>query len=315
MYRNRIVRHSGVTVYVRLGAMALLLLGWLIGLGGCTAVNTFPMAARSGDTISVMIGGSELARKETIGAVLTDASGGQHDLQALGLVRSVFNLRPDGRAEGLHYSDYLDTYISWFFGHEPVQTVLVADLPTGLPPGIATLAVNLNASDNSSGIGDPARIKLEVLSGAGAADSFLRKTTQGPTPADLLALEPAPYAKLTFPAGAIIGAADLVIDVDQSAVNLDDLNVYVPESTVRGSVGDPGAFGDKQRMVYWHHDTNRLYIDIVAPQGIDGRFLMLYVMHPRDLPASPNFALNSATVYDLNGQPQSIQPVLTYMPN
>ena len=101
---------------------------------------------------------------------------------------------------------------------------------------------------------------------------YARALSSGLQPADLPALEPAPYAKLTFPADATIGAADLVIDVDQSAVNLDDLDIYVPESTVRGSFVDPGTFGDKQRMVYWHHDANRLYITIVAPQGINGRF-------------------------------------------
>ena len=81
---------------VRVGGFALMLLGFLVSLGGCTAVNTFPMAARPGDTISVMVGGSEQVRKGSISAILTDAAGGQYDLQALGLVRSVFNLRADG---------------------------------------------------------------------------------------------------------------------------------------------------------------------------------------------------------------------------
>lgn len=296
---------------VMFSGLLLMIGAWL---AGCTAVNTFPMAARSGDTISVMIGGSEQARKETIGAVLTDSAGGQYDLQALGLVRSVFNLRADGRAHGMHYSSYLDSYISWGFGHEPVQTVLVANLPTGLAPGQATLAVSLNVSDNSSGAGDPANIQLEILQGAGTPNMFSRKSGTSTVPADLLALEPAPHAKLTFGTGASIGAASLVIDVDQSVVNLNDLNVYVPESTVRGSFVSPGAFGDKQRMVYWRQDGDRLYVDILAPQGIDSRYLQLFVVHPRGLASTPNISLVSSAVYDINGQPLSVQPVLTYTP-
>lgn len=279
---------------------------------GCTAVNTFPIAARAGDTVSVMIGGSEQARKETVGAVLTDSVGGQYDLQALGLVRSVFNLRADGRAHGLHYADYLDSYISWSYRHEPVQTVLVADLPAGLNTGDATLSITPNVSDNSSGVGESVDIRLEVLPGTGASNAFRRQTGNGSAAADLQALEPAPHAKLTFAAGTTIGAASVVLDVDQSAVNLDDLNIYVPESTVRGSFGDPGAFGDKQRMVYWRHDGDRLHIDIVAPQGIDGRYLQVFVVHPRGLAAPPNFSVQSAAVYDPDGNALSVQPQLLY---
>src|SRR3989344_801082 len=90
----------------------------LAGLPACTGVNTFPLIARAGDTVSVMVGGSERARKETIDVTLTDANNQAWNLKSLGLVRSVFNLRTDGRAYGLHYSSYLDSDISWIVGHE-----------------------------------------------------------------------------------------------------------------------------------------------------------------------------------------------------
>ncbi len=302
-----------IRLWMKKTGLAGFLLLFGLWLAGCTAVNTFPLAARSGDTISVMVGGTEQARKETIAVTLTDAAGGQYDLQALGRVRSVFNLRADGRAHGTHYSSYLDSYISWSNGHEPVQTVLVADLPAGLTPGGATLAVNPNVTDNSSGISYPTNIHLEILPGTGSANNFARKSGGGSTvPADLQALEPAPYAKLTFGAGTIIGAASLVIDVNQSVVNMNDLNVYVPESTVRGSFVSPGAFGDKQRMVYWRQDGDRLYIDILAPQGIDSRYLQAFVVHPRGLSGSPGFSIVSASVYDINGQALAVTPQLAY---
>lgn len=294
-------------------ALVLLLIGWLAGMSGCTAVKTFPIAARSGDTISVMIGGSEQARKDTVAATLTDAAGGVWDLQTLGLVRSVFNLRADGRAHGMHYSSYLDSFYSWSAGHEPVQTVMVADLPVGLSPGNATLTVRLNATDNSSGISDPVNITLEILTGSGSSTNFARKNGGGGSiPADLLALEPAPHAKLTFGTGTTMGAASVVIDVDQTIVNMDDLDVYVAESNVRGSFVSTGAFGDKQRMVYWRQDGDRLYIDIIAPQGIDSRYLQAFVMHPRGLSGSPGFSIVSAAVYDINGQSLAVTPQLVY---
>src|SRR3989344_519724 len=168
-------------------------LGILLLLQGCVSVNTYPMTARAGDTVSVMVGGSEQARKETTGVTLTDAIRQTWDLSALGLVRSVFNLRTDGRAYGMHYSPYLDSYISWFSGHEPVQTVMVADLPVNVNPGMATLSIYLNASDNSSGVADPFSVNLEVLPGSGSPDQFWRKNGSG---VEFRRLEPAPHAKI-----------------------------------------------------------------------------------------------------------------------
>jgi len=292
-----------------------LLVGILVMLAvlpACTGVNTFPMIARAGDTVSVMVGGTEKARKETINVTLKDISGQTWDLKALGLVRSVFDLRMDGRAEGLHYSPYLDSDISWILGHEPVQTVLVTDLPTNVAPGNAVLTISLNnASDNSSGIADPFTVKLEIVPGSGSPDQFLRKDSLSGTkpPAQLGKLEPAPHAKISFGSGSTIGAASLKISFNSTVLNGNDINIYTPESTVRGS-----AFGATQRMVYWRQDGQNLYVDIVAPQGINGKYLQLFVIHPKGLSGSPNFTMTSATLYGVDGSVISAQPTLQYFP-
>ncbi len=291
------------------GAMMLLAV-----LPACTSVNTFPMVARAGDTVSVMVGGSELARKETVSVTLTDASNQTWDLKSLGLVRSVFNLRTEGVAHGIHYSPYLDLYVPWLHGHEPVQTVLVADLPVNANPGNATLSISTNAIDNSSGISEPFSVKLEILAGTGSSDQFLRKGSGGPYPVDFSRLEPSPYAKIDFGTGTVIGAASLTISFNSAVLNGNDINVYVPESTVRGSFASTGAFGATQRMVYWRQDGQKLYIDVVAPQGLDSRYLKLFLVHPRGLSASPNFGLVSVSVYDTSGTAVVMQPSLSYYP-
>jgi hypothetical protein len=294
------------------GLCFLLILGpWF---QGCVGVNTFPTIARSGDTVSVMIGGSEQARKETTDVFLEDVSGSvSYDLKALGLVRSVFNLRADGRAAGAHYSPYLDTFISWSEGHEPLQTVLVTDLPDSLLPGLYTLTVETNVTDDASGAARPFSINLEIIDGVGSSDQFLRQPLLSAV--EFERLEPAPHAKIDFGTGPdVIGAVSLVVDFDEAIVNPDDINVYVPESTVRGFFGNPGAFGETQRMVYWRQDGQRLLIDVIAPQGIEPRFLMLYVVHPPGVPGSPNFQLTNATGYDLNGNTMAVAPTLQYFP-
>jgi hypothetical protein len=289
------------------------MLTMLAVLPACTGVNTFPMIARAGDTVSIMVGGSENARKETVAVMLQDINGRTWDLKALGLVRSVFDLRMDGRAEGLHYSPYLESDISWIIGHEPVQTVLVADLPPNVAPGKALLTISLNASDSSSGIADPFTVKLEIVPGSGNPDQFLRKDSQSGTelPAELGKLEPAPHAKISFATGSVIGAASLKISFNSAVLNGNDINVYAPESTVRKT---GGVFGKTQRMVYWHQDGQNLFIDVVAPQGITGKYLQLYVIHPKGLSGSPGIALTSSVVYGVDGSVISTQPTLQYFP-
>jgi hypothetical protein len=285
----------------------------LAGLQACTSVNTFPMIARAGDTISVMVGGSEKARKETISVNLTDASNRTWDLKSMGLVRSVFSMRTDGRAHGLHYSPHSESFLPWVFGHEPLQTVLVADLPPGLSPGQASLSVALNTDDNSSGIGSPFTINLEIIGGTGSTDGFLRQNPFGSDVAvDFESLEPAPHAKVDFGMGMqVIGAVSLVVDFNETVINPDDINVYVPESAVRTT----SAFGKTQRMVYWRQDGQKLYIDLVAPQGIEPMYSKIYIIHRRSSGgASPSFSVISASVYGVDGSALAIQPVLEYFP-
>lgn len=293
-------------------ALAIMVMA-ISGLQGCAGVNAFPVIARAGDTVSVMVAGSELARKNTVSVTLQDATGQTWDLQALGLVRSVFNVRPAGQANGLHYSSSMDSDISWVLGHEPVQTVLVTDLPTNAAAGNAKLTISVNASDNSSGVADPFNVKLQIIPGTGSPNQFLWRDTLSNTsvPLDFGQLEPAPYAKISFASGVTIGAASLKIGFNNTVLNGNDINIYTPESTVRGS---SGAFGANQRMVYWHQDGQNLYIDIVAPQGINGKYLQLFVVHPAGLSGSPNFTLSSATVYGTDGSVISSVPTLVYFP-
>lgn len=292
----------------------LVLCGWTL-LSGCTSVNTFPAIARPGDTVSFMVGGSAQARMANVSATLTDASGQVFDLRALGLVRSVFNLRADGRAYGQHYSPYIDGNISWLFGHEPLQTMMVTDLPPTAAAGQATLSVAFSGvSDNSSGTGSaPFTVNFEIIPGIGASEQFKHLASNGDAPADFSRLETAPYARIGFAAGLTpIGAASLVIAFDNTVVSSTDLDLYVPESTVRDYTTN--AFGKTQRMVYWRQDGQKLYVDIVAPQGIEPRYLQFFVVHPRGLTGSPAFSILSAQVYGTDGNAIAATPTLSYSP-
>jgi hypothetical protein len=158
-------------------------------------------------------------------------------------------------------------------------------------------------------------VSLEIIPGAGSPEPFLRRALSGQSPVNFTRLETAPNAQVSFGTGVTpIGAASVVIDFDETAVNPADLNLYVPESTVRGDYSNPGTFGKTQRMVYWHQDGQNLYVDIIAPQGIDPRYLQFYVVHPQGLAGSPAFSILSAHVYGTDGSPIDVTPVLTYSP-
>lgn len=294
---------------------------------GCTAVNTFPTTARPGDTISVMVGGSEDARKDTVTALLTDSNSVVWDLQALGNIRSVFNLRPDGRSYGQHYSDVVGISAPWKKGHEPIQTVMVIDVPnSGIAFGPASLSVNLNTSDESSGVIPPYTISLNIVDvpgQPGISDNFLRQNFDNVNqPVNFSDLEPAPHAKISFgdssfsaTPGQTLGAAEIVVDFDETIVNGDDINVYIAGSTTqRGSVVTPAPFGNNQRMVSWRQDGAQLFITVVAPTGIEDKFLQIYVVHPRGLPGDPGLNLISTTGYDLNGNIITATPSFSYFP-
>ena len=53
-------------------------------------------------------------------------------------------------------------------------------------------------------------------------------------------------------------------------------------------------------------------VDAIAPHGIDGEYRRLDVMHRRELSGTPGFALVNTKAFDIDGQPVSSAPQLTY---
>ena len=115
-------------------------------------------------------------------------------------------------------------------------------------------------------------------------------------------LEPTPYMKLDFRVcSGTVGAPSLNIDFYELVMTPDDINIYSPESSLRGTPTEAGGFGQTQRMLYWRHDGQNLLVDIVAPQGINPLFLQLFAMHPSTVIGNPGFALTKSEGYDVSG--------------
>src|SRR5690606_23113062 len=96
-------------------------------------------------------------------------------------------------------------------------------------------------------------------------------------------------------------------------LNPADINIYSPESTVKDLSSGSGVFGRNQRMIYWRQNGGELVIDIIAPQGIDPRFLQFFVLHPSSLTGEPGFSIVSSQVYGVLGDPIDVVPNLQYL--
>jgi hypothetical protein len=117
-----------------------------ITIQGCVAVQTFPVAARPGNTITISVGSPDGMTKAN-----TDISfvpqGGDPQTDAINLnsyVRSIFKLRPDNTS-GLSVFDPVLDNIAWESSHSPWITIIAVDLPGDLPVGAGTLHVSTAA--------------------------------------------------------------------------------------------------------------------------------------------------------------------------
>jgi hypothetical protein len=166
---------------------------------GCTALNTFPKSARSGDTVALALGSPiDLTRANTTVEFVPDSGGNPVDLTPN--VRSIFKLYADKLSEVYEIGSNTGLLID-YAGHEPWITIAVIDLPT-----------NLNIDPNNSLYGtvqfttpaiypsvDPGinstPIPLEILPGMGSPSDFPYQVGDLNQPyGDLTTLEPQPHA-------------------------------------------------------------------------------------------------------------------------
>ena len=210
-------------------------------LPACTALNTFPQAARGGDTVTLAVGSADgMTTANTTATYESDAVPGVFVDLTPG-IRSVFRLYADKTS--ILYQRGSDTkYIVNTSGHEPWVTVMVVDLPQGLPVGpgkvnISTTATYPTISNHINGL----PVGLEILPGTGAVSSLdFEFSKGGSVPGDLSLLESMPHAQVipVFPQSTSwpeYGAIEMNLSVPTSTgtpvrVVFDDLGVVTPSS-------------------------------------------------------------------------------------
>jgi hypothetical protein len=147
----------------------------LLGFGqGCTMVQTYPLAARPGDTITIAPGSLEGATKSNLTIQYYSDAAPTAPINLTTNIRSVFNITPD-RTSPAWTTSYADT-ITNGSGHGPWQTVIALDLPTsGLPEGSGKLHVSLGTgvmTPDTTHTPEGVDIALAILPGSGTQNLF-----------------------------------------------------------------------------------------------------------------------------------------------
>lgn len=154
---------------IRSAVTFVCVLGFLVS--GCTALNTFPTAARPGETVALAVGSPVgLSRANTTATFTSDIDGIPVDITPD--IRSIFKLYAD-KASNVYGFGSNSQYIVDGSGHEPWISIVALDLPLGLTVGPGEIQFTTTATypSNGSHIND-VPIPLEILPGTGSPSTF-----------------------------------------------------------------------------------------------------------------------------------------------
>ena len=163
----------------------------LMFLQGCVAVQSFPTAARAGDTVSLAVGSAEgMTKTNTTLTYTPDGTGTPISIPATN-IRAIVPIYPDKRSPAWSNSDAKG--VATLTGHGSWLMVLVVDLPAGLPVGTGNLNVQTAATlpPTTTHVND-VNIALEILLGTGTPSTFSYMNGVE-TAGDLSLLEAAPH--------------------------------------------------------------------------------------------------------------------------
>lgn len=185
--RHGITRITGIgecreerTMNTKVFALILVLASSLVA--GCVAVQPLPIAARSGDTITLALGSQEgMTTANTTATFTSDSTGVPVALTP----KAIFNLYGDKRSALYH--DANTSILVQNISHEQWITVMVVDLPPDLPAGFGTIEVTTAApqAEGPNAKLENVDIRFEVLAGVGQPHSLRYSTTIGLQPGGL----------------------------------------------------------------------------------------------------------------------------------
>jgi len=278
----------------------------LFCLQGCVAVQTFPTAARAGDTVTLAVGSAEGMTKENTTVIyIPDASPESPINIPSTNIRAIVPVYPDKRSNA--WSNSIATGIDFTTGHGAWLTVLVLDLPDALPQGTGVLKVQTSASYSSfSGGVNDTDIGIEILPGVGVSNNFkyINPSNGLAINGELSALESRPYylfkpqlsSNVFAPGWPVYGAVEIKISGGISG-DESTINAYL-----RVVLEDMEQNMRSHAQMDWYRDGNDIIVHIVSPKGILNYYeVSVSVFFTNDSYSFTSLPTVTSTYYDKDG--------------
>lgn len=274
---------------------------------GCIALKTFPQAARGGDTVALAVGSADGMTRANTTATFVSDSAPNTPINLTPGIRGVFRLYAD-KASGM-FSDSAISYVVDTSGHEPWVTVMVVDLPPGLPTGTGKVHITTTATFPTIGSSiNDVPVNLEILPGTGVPANLPYEFGSGSSRnGDLTQLETVPHALVMplFPHSTswpTYGAIELKLHVpttEGTALNPPFLRVLVDDMSAPSTSSSLNAV--------FRHDSNQdLTLMLLSPTGrlryYEARFSIVPLKNSTQsisLTATP--VITSIRYFDING--------------
>lgn len=245
---------------------------------GCTTIQTFPIAARPGDTISLAVGSQDgMDTGNTTVTFTSDADLLPVDITAN--VRSIFNLYSD-KATNTYSPNiaFIRDNFSYLH-HEPWQSVIVLDLPSSLALGPGNIRVQttapqpvgpLEASLNGTypNLND-IDISLEILPGTGVSNPFKYKTVFNGTLAGALGeLSPGRQALIRPPKADFGGLWPGTFSAIEIKLNVPMTDMsgsgVVNDDSIRLVSQDVSMFTGSKAQLAWQYDGTDITVLFIS---------------------------------------------------
>jgi hypothetical protein len=273
-----------------------------IGLMGCTGVNVFPLAARSGDTITIPVGSPDGMNKANTEVFFTDALGAQHTLQ----IRSIVKLRPDQTSNARLFDDRIYV-LAAYNTHDSWLSVIIVDLPLGLPEGAGTVQISTTADYGQyQPDANNLQIGLNILQGTGASNP-LEYYFGGVNITDLAALEPASQIVFRPPGGLVnfdFGAIEFRVNAQLRTVAGDVL----PDRSMAIIAGgdDKARIIDFHLQMMWDRNGDEFRVMYTSPKFPMSHMFTRFSIVVDDtigafIETNPAPSILEVTYYDIDG--------------
>lgn len=291
---------------IRLAVLALC----CVLLQACVAVQSFPTAARAGDTITLALGSVDGLNKSNLTVHYTPlATGVSIDLTPN--IRSVFKVYPDKTSRVWLDTDDSANILNVFTGHGAWLNVAVLDLPATLPAGAGYFQVDFDESvvvPNTFAVQSAESVSifvdiLPVAAGAGLPSGFDYHSVPG-------VIDSGDLSRL--------GSLDHVVLRPKSALGYtSQIKPAAAEYRIRLPViGDPMAIEDSSVHVIWDDKPGEFNKQIQLSWHRQGDELTVNVLVLVDSGISADWHRFSVVVLDAAGanaiNPDGVPQLLSY---